>query len=506
MGSIIEVSRQPQNSRRKNENFSARTGTYVGGTTDSNSNPTTEDFVCEAANRLRERAAVLEPLTLQERLLLLRMCFLPVLNYLIRTIHPNLTLKGTDEFDRVIIDTVTKWIDTNVRCLPAVSIIHLPTKHGGLGLFSQKQIRKLAFSSSVVLSQSVLRSRSILLTDQTYHHLNDFISLCASNIGLPADNLFNDEYALRPHLQKRACEVVHERTWKDTYTNLSNSNRIRFAEGTSSLAGAWLQALPSDPTTTISDECTRYALRRTLLLPLHQTPNCSVCQCGQNSTTLHHLVCDITSRIRTFRHTYLLNILFLAFQKIGGAEKEVTDGSLRHDICATGVGADRLLIDVGVTTVKCDRELLTPSDQQVQAAIDLQKKHPPNDQLSHEDESDETEPNIETLRLRTFRRLVREKAVSPALNTMLNTKRNRFANNYQQSSAMLPGIFRTFLMTAGGASGQDADKLMTSLVATLSGTARTKVMWRRKLRARVSIGLVRYATRMALAGSRRSMD
>ena len=71
---------------------------------------------------------------------------------------------------------------------------------------------------------------------------------------------------------------------------------------------------------------------------------------------------------------------------------------------------------------------------------------------------------------------------------------------------MLPGIFRTFLMTAGGASGQDADKLMTSLVATLSGTARTKVMWRRKLRARVSIGLVRYATRMALAGSRRSMD
>ena len=42
-------------------------------------------------------------------------------------------------------------------------------------------------------------------------------------------------------------------------------------------------------------------------------------------------VCNITSRIRTFRHTYLLNILFLAFQKIGGAEKEVTDGSLRHD-------------------------------------------------------------------------------------------------------------------------------------------------------------------------------
>ena len=429
-------------------------GTYVGGTTDPNSNPTTENFVCEAANRLRERVAVLESLTLQERLLLLRMCFFPVLNYLTRTIHPNLTLKGTVEFDRVITTTVAKWININVIHLPAVSVIHLPTKHGGLGLFSQKQIRELAFSSSVILSQSVLRLRGFLLTHQTYCHLNDFIKLCASNIGLPADKLINDEYALRPHLQRRACEVLHERNWKDTYTNLSNSNRIRFAEGTSSLAGAWLQAFPSDPTMTISDECTKYALRRTLLLPLHQTPSCSVCQCGYHSSALHHLVCNITSRIRTFRHTYLLNILFRAFQKIGGAEKEVSDGPLRHDICATGVGADRLLIDVGVTTVKYDRELLTPSNQQVQAAIELQKKHrPPNDDLLREDASDETHSNTETLQLRTFRRLVRENAVSPALNTMLNTKRNRFAKGYQPSTAMVHGTFRTFLLTAGGASG-----------------------------------------------------
>ena len=52
----------------------------------------------------------------------------------------------------------------------------------------------------------------------------------------------------------------------------------------------------------------------------------------------------------------------------------------------------------------------------------------------------------------------------------------------------------------------DADKLMVSLVAALNGTPRTKMMWRRKLRASLSIGLVKYATRMALAGSRRSMD
>ena len=88
------------------------------------------------------------------------------------------------------------------------------------------------------------------------------------------------------------------------------------------LATAWLQMLPSDPATTFyMMSVLKYVLRRTLLLPLHQTPNCSFCQCGQPSTPLHHLVCDFTNRIRTFRHTYLLDILFRAFRDIGGAEK-----------------------------------------------------------------------------------------------------------------------------------------------------------------------------------------
>ena len=219
-------------------------GTYVGGTTQCSTNPIAVDFVCKAADRLRERTAVLDPLTLQERLLLLRMCFFTVLNYLARTIHPNLTLKGTEEFDRVIAQAVTSWINTDLSSLPAVSIIHLPTKHGGLGLFRQKDIRKLAFSSSVVLCQSVLRSRNTPLSDQSYEHLNEFIELCAPNLELPADELLKDQYASRPHLQRRSCEVLHERAWKNTYINLRNSDsRIRFAEGTSPFARAWLQVL-----------------------------------------------------------------------------------------------------------------------------------------------------------------------------------------------------------------------------------------------------------------------
>ena len=346
------------------------------------------------------------------------------------------------------------------------------------------------------------------MDDQTCDHLNEFIELCASNLGLPADNLIQDEHALQPHLQRKSCEVLHERAWKDTCTKLSNTNRIRFAEGTSSLATAWLQMLPSDPATTFSDECAKYVLRRTLLLPLHQTPNCSFCQCGQPSTPLHHLVCDFTNKIRTFRHTYLLDILFRAFRDIGGAEKEVTDGLLRHDICATGVDAERLLIDVGVTAVKYDRELLFPSEQEVQIAIDTQRARtsPPNEELLCDGEPDETQTNVEVLRLRTFRRIVSENVASPALNTMLNTKRNRFANKYHPTNAVYPGTFRTFLLTAGGANGQDADRLMNSLVKSFEGTTRAKLQWRRKLRGSLSIGLMRYATRMALARSARSMD
>ena len=325
---------------------------------------------------------------------------------------------------------------------------------------------------------------------------------------MPVDDLVEDQCALQPHLQRRSCEVLHERAWKNTYINLGSSNRIRFAEGTSPFARGWLQVLPSDLTTTMSDECARYALRRTLLLPLHQTPNAEVCQCGKPSTALHHLVCCFTSNIRTFRHTYLLNILFRAFKKIGGAEKEVLDGSLRHDICATGVGFDRLLIDVGVPAVKYDQEAPVPSDHEIQAAINTQKSqpHPPDDDdLLCENESDQ-EPTSEVSQLRTFRRLVVEQAVSPALDNMLRTKINRFTKNYHPSSAVFPGTFRTFLLTAGGANDQDADKLMKSLVKALNEPTRIKLEWRRKLRGSLSIGLLRYATRMALAGSIRSMN
>ena len=122
-----------------------------------------------------------------------------------------------------------------------------------------------------------------------------------------------------------------------------------------------------------------------------------------------------------------------------------------------------------------------------------------------ENESDE-EPTSEVLQLRTFRRLVVEEAVSPALNNMLKTKRNRFTNNYHPSNAVYPGTFRTFLMTAGGANDRDADKLMKSLVKALNESTRIKLEWWRKLRGSLSIGLLRYATRMALAGSIRSMN
>ena len=160
-----------------------------------------------------------------------------------------------------------------------------------------------------------------------------------------------------------------------------------------------------------------------------------------------------------------MNILFQAFKKAGKAEKEVSDGSLRHDI-STEMGVDRLLIDVGVTAAKYKRDPLVPSDQEVQAAIQAHKSQSLNEETLCENESDE-DPTFEVLQLRTFRRLVVEEAVSPALNDMLQRKINRFTNNYHPASAVYPGKFRTFLMTAGGANGQDADKLMKNLVKEL---------------------------------------
>ena len=221
-------------------------GSYVGGTTNSQTNPTAVNFVRKAATRLQDRLDLLDPLTIQERLLLLRLCFFPVLGYLIRTMHPNLTLDGDVEFDHVVVGAIARWAGTvPENLLPtSVSIIHLPTKHGGLGLFQQQQIRKFAFSSSFVLCLSVLRARKIPLSSATYTDLSEFTKLCASNLDLPTDELLDDAQALCPHIQRRACDLLHERTWKTTYTALDTIGRLRFAEGTCPLARSWLQVFP----------------------------------------------------------------------------------------------------------------------------------------------------------------------------------------------------------------------------------------------------------------------
>ena len=74
-------------------------------------------------------------------------------------------------------------------------------------------------------------------------------------------------------------------------------------------------------------------------------------------------------------------------------------------------------------------------------------------------------PMLKFYGLRTFRRIRLAKMLaSPALNqSMLNTKLKQICEqSTTRSNAVYPGTFRTFLLTAGGANGQDADRLMNS--------------------------------------------
>ena len=57
----------------------------------------------------------------------------------------------------------------------------------------------------------------------------------------------------------------------------------------------------NEPHITVSDECAKYAIRKTLLLSLHQTSTNQVCSCGKRSSVLHHLVCKFNGKLRTFR-------------------------------------------------------------------------------------------------------------------------------------------------------------------------------------------------------------
>eukprot|EP00300_Choanocystis_sp_HF-7_P020145 c20521_g1_i2.p1 GENE.c20521_g1_i2~~c20521_g1_i2.p1 ORF type:complete len:288 (+),score=18.31 c20521_g1_i2:532-1395(+) len=206
-------------------------GSVIGGP-DSESNPVAGPLLQSSVGRLRDRLQETGPLTLQERLLLLRYCFFPTFNHFLRSMHPDVTAGGSRAFDNVITDVVQEWFGS----LPehGSGLIRLPVRLGGLGLVSQEQIREVCYGASFVLSQGVLRERGMGLGVELLRQMDSCVTTCAVNLGLSASDLLAE-----PH-----CRVSKS---APSFASTSNAGRNCFTHSTGPVAPNLLRMLSALP-------------------------------------------------------------------------------------------------------------------------------------------------------------------------------------------------------------------------------------------------------------------
>jgi hypothetical protein len=64
------------------------------------------ELVVKAADRLKKRANSLKAhrVPLQIQILLMRFCFYPCINHLLRTLHPEVSREGAQQYDEIVLE------------------------------------------------------------------------------------------------------------------------------------------------------------------------------------------------------------------------------------------------------------------------------------------------------------------------------------------------------------------------------------------------------------------
>ena len=214
-----------------------------------------------------------ENLPTQYAMLLLRLCALPKLNYILRTVRPSAITKLTEKFNQNILDTalnILKLQHVPESIMPRSTILQqlqLPYRHGGFGLNNVQTISHFAFLDSISQclqldfnthklfytpsnTLAVALSTSIDFTIQhtridTHKH---------ADVLPPSFELFMSHYHTRNppayihSLQKLFTDEAHKQTSTALCNNFSNSvfHTARLKCITAQGATLWKSSIPTD--------------------------------------------------------------------------------------------------------------------------------------------------------------------------------------------------------------------------------------------------------------------
>ena len=474
-------------------------GSWIGGPDNDTSG--SRQLFKDALDRLHGIIPVLKMMPIQHGLTLLRLCYYPILNHLLRSLPIGIGNTELRAFDKAIWQTIASWTnDSTVKF--GEEIVKLPRRLGGLGFFNSVETRPYAAAASYIQSRGYLLSKDITLTDYLEVKLRPCLEQFAEDLDVEYHDLFGDEIWRDFDLQRRGAELSREAAWFVVFRKLPSYDQTRFIENQSILRRKWIDCLPISPANTLSDEEVRYGLRESLLSDFPEavspTGQCTHCN-NQPDAPNHHLSCKQTGALRTTRHT-AINACFEKYMKEIVGEKAVehrpyagmssAGESLFGDTGAT-IGGVRTNYDYVVTAVDYDRRFSEPSAEEIDKEIEIDKLSGTRNMdrfLFWEDHSDEV-PHPDTVRARKFRQIVFQKTIGKDLAEADRRKRAHYGD------LMVVPI----ACTARGSLGRYTIPLIDSLCTENIRWERDypdRVQFRHNLMCQLSVILLRSAHRM----------
>src|SRR6185437_1218346 len=278
-------------------------GSWIGGPDNDSSGATM--LLQKAVDMLDFIIPILKRMPLQNGFLLLRLCYYPILNFLLRTLPLNVGHQQIQQFDTLIWQVVKDWVRDSSISPHSEDIAHLPIRLGGFGFFDSAATRPYAAAASYIQSSGFLRSRNLVLSGSVELKLKTCLKNFADDLNMEYDELFDDVFWKEKDLQRRGCELSREIKWAQLFQSLDDFDKIRFIENQSSLRRKWMESLPIHKGLTLSDSQVRYGIQECLLskFPEAVSPT-RTCLEYRNleDGPLHHFTCKATDALRTARH------------------------------------------------------------------------------------------------------------------------------------------------------------------------------------------------------------
>ena len=274
--------------------------------------------------------------------LLLRVAAVPRMDYVLRTLPPDITAAGAARFDDMVRDTFCQRNDITTTDAAQVSI-NLPIRHGGIGLRSMQRVAPAAFVSSLSLSASDVRpllEKNRLDATPSVHPtarglVSAFGSLLAEGVTTDKVNICQDKPTAAEfwtqqqseptaHLQKLLSHAIDDAHAARQFASASESDRARLNSTSAPGAGLWLCAVPTTSELFLPDHAFRIALRLRLGLPT-QSDLPRRCTCGASllptatsANTAHFLTCHHqTSTSGRTRHDWVVKRLVSHARRAG---------------------------------------------------------------------------------------------------------------------------------------------------------------------------------------------